>query len=640
MKPAAGKIVYAFLFCVMLPAGIYLWSKCLSELYFPNVPPYPYLGLIVFILGSALLIIGMINLWISGKGLPMNAYPPKQYVSTGAFRLVKHPIYTGACLMLAGIAHFTQTSSLFWLITPLFCVGCIALVYGYEKHLIQHLFQTGGHRTWLSFPESNHDKPEVKSRIVCYILVILPWLLGYELAVLFNESFPTINSRLWFEYGLVWEWVELFYILIYFQVVLYPLLAKTNNALSQFAKDSLYATSIGLLLMFTIPIACTQLPIDTSTFAGKLLQFERDKDSTTGAFPSFHVIWALIIAKAYCRTYRGISSLWQGLAILVILSCWLTGMHGLLDIIGGIVVFFLAAFRKQVWKYINLICERLANSWREWHFHQLRIISHSLYAGLAGFLSIWLTAQFIPSPFLLLGILILSLTGAALWGQFIEGSPSLLRPFGYYGSILGGLIGVGLLSTFTNTGATELLGAIAIAAPVVQGVGRLRCLVQGCCHGKVTDTSIGIRVTHPKSRVCGISKLAGQPIHNTQLYSILSNAVSWLILIRLYWNGCSPLFITGTYFILNGLARFVEEAYRGEIQTTSFRQLRIYQWVALASILFGIILTCINDSTGLHFQLNTELPVYLSALLGGLFTAFAMGMDFPKSNLRFSRLSG
>ena len=95
-------------------------------------------------------------------------------------------------------------------------------------------------------------------------------------------------------------------------------------------------------------------------------------------------------------------------------------------------------------------------------------------------------------------------------------------PFGYYGSIIGGLLALALVAILRGP-AIELLGALALAAPWTQAIGRFRCIVQGCCHGRPVDW--GIRVTNPHSRVVKLAELAGRPIHPTPLYSILANMV-------------------------------------------------------------------------------------------------------------------
>ena len=109
------------------------------------------------------------------------------------------------------------------------------------------------------------------------------------------------------------------------------------------------------------------------------------------------------------------------------------------------------------------------------------------------------------------------------------------------------------------------------------------------------------------------------------------------ILLSLWYNNFSSPFIFGLYLILTGIGRFVEEAYRGEVQTPILKGLRLYQWTAILSVFIGIIMTLIDiDSAAILSNVGWE--TILSATIGGLFTTFAMGIDFPYSNARFSRL--
>jgi hypothetical protein len=97
--------------------------------------------------------------------------------------------------------------------------------------------------------------------------------------------------------------------------------------------------------------------------------------------------------------------------------------------------------------------------------------------------------------------------------------------------------------------------------------------------------------------------------------------------------------ITGLYFILTGAARFVEEAYRGEWQTKFVHGLRVYQWLAIGAILFGMLLTCISSGFTPILQPRMDWTILSISIGGGFVWAFAMGMDFPHSTIKFSRLS-
>jgi prolipoprotein diacylglyceryltransferase len=233
--------------------------------------------------------------------------------------------------------------------------------------------------------------------------------------------------------------------------------------------------------------------------------------------------------------------------------------------------------------------------------------------------------------------LIFVIVGAGLWAQIIEGSSKLLRPYGYYGGLIGGIIVCILVSLIFSINLFIVLASFAMAGPWIQSIGRLRCLVQGCCHGKPSNQNIGIRFTHPLSRVNKISGLSGVPLHPTQLYSIGTNIIAGLILIRLFSLGMPSTFIIGIYFILNGIGRFVEESFRGEAQTPYWAGMRIYQWIAIINIFIGACFTVIPNSGVLSFQPNIK-SLFLAIIMGILVT-IASGVDFPESNRRFARLT-
>jgi len=323
----------------------------------------------------------------------------------------------------------------------------------------------------------------------------------------------------------------------------------------------------------------------------------------------------------------------------IALSCVATGIHSLSDVAAAFVLFLAVVKRKRIWTAINNNTERIANSWQEWHIRSFRIINHSIYAGLAGLVGVLILYQFGTPVHSILIISTFSLVGGALWGQFVEGSPRLLRPFGFYGALFGGI--AGLLACRIVFGDPQLItaAAIALAAPWVQSIGRFRCLVQGCCHGSLTNGS-GICYTNVHSRVYHIAGLNGKKIHNTQLYSICCNIITGLVLFRLWYGGCSPVLLVGLYFIFNGSTRFVEEAYRGEPQTKIIAGLRMYQWLAIASILAGILISTWQSEDVLVFHPAINAEAAVSAFIVATTWAFSMGMDFPKSNIRFSRLSG
>jgi hypothetical protein len=331
--------------------------------------------------------------------------------------------------------------------------------------------------------------------------------------------------------------------------------------------------------------------------------------------------------------------LWYSIAVLVAVSCITTGNHSIPDVIAGFCTYIIVVYRLQIWNYIRLQSEWIANSWHEWRWGHVRIINHGFYGGAAGFAGTLLSGCFLGRQYAFVSVIVMIfiIIFAGLWAQVIEGSPKLLRPYGYYGGVIGAILACTLVSVIFPIDFFVLLGSFAMAGPWIQILGRLRCLVQGCCHGKPSGENVGIRFIHPKSRVNKISGLNGVFLHPTQLYSIANNLVAGLILIRLF-SICTPaVFIIGIYLILNGLGRFVEESFRGEAQTPYWAGMRIYQWIAIINIILGAFLTSVPHSKTLSFQFNVE-SVFLAIAIGILVT-IASGVDFPDSDRRFARLT-
>jgi hypothetical protein len=284
------------------------------------------------------------------------------------------------------------------------------------------------------------------------------------------------------------------------------------------------------------------------------------------------------------------------------------------------------------------ISERLANSWRELNLGIVRLMSHGVWAALGAFFGIITTVMLAGDralvPACIVGASVIA--GAALWAQFIEGSPMLLRPYGYYGGIIGGGIAI-IAAPLFGSDSWLLFAAYAIAATVVQAFGRVRCLVQGCCHGRIADDAYGIRYRHPRSRVTRLSDLCEKPLHATQFYSIVSSAFTGIVLLRL-WQVAAPLSLIGAgYFILNGLSRFVEEHFRGEPQTPVKAGLRIYQWLAIASVIIGALLMTFATRSAPAMSMPSPRAWWIAAIFG-VATYCAYGVDFPRLNARFARL--
>jgi prolipoprotein diacylglyceryltransferase/protein-S-isoprenylcysteine O-methyltransferase Ste14 len=304
------------------------------------------------------------------------------------------------------------------------------------------------------------------------------------------------------------------------------------------------------------------------------------------------------------------------------------------------IALLLGAVSGRLWEAARAISETIANSWREWRIGPVRIINHAVVAWLSTVGGVFIVSALVgpTGRSAVVAACLGGLVGAGLWAQIIEGSARLSRPYGFYGGVLGIIIVSCIAAPIMDTSRWLLLAAFTTAAPFIQSVGRVRCLVQGCCHGHPAPISIGIRHTHARSRVVRLSTLAGVPVHPTALYSILWNGVIAIVLAR-GWSQAFPLHaIGGLYLVLGGLGRFVEEAYRGEPQTPEILGLRLYQWTAIISVIAGVVCMSLGSSGPAPSPAWASADI-IGALALGLVVGAAMGVDFPESDRRLSRLA-
>lgn len=239
---------------------------------------------------------------------------------------------------------------------------------------------------------------------------------------------------------------------------------------------------------------------------------------------------------------------------------------------------------------------------------------------------------------LTLGLFVALPVGAALWAQLIEGSPALSRPYGFFGGVLAAVAYALLAPLLFGASPWLVLGGFAAAAPWAQGFARLRCFANGCCHGAPCPPALGVVYRHPRTRVVRLAGLGGVPLHPTQLYSLVANVLIGLLTMRLWAEGVSLALLTGVYFVLMGLARFVEEAWRGEPQTPSWAGLRLYQWVAMACVLGGAALTAVPGAPHAPAP-EPSLAALWAGLGAGAVTWLVTSIDFPRSTHRFARLA-
>jgi protein-S-isoprenylcysteine O-methyltransferase Ste14 len=634
-----GRIAYAALFVLVLPAALVLWARGAAPAV--TLPAVHALGagLATAGIGVVIFAAGAWGLIARGGGLPLNAFPPPRLVRGGVYRWIRNPMYIGFGLACAGVSIAVGSAAGLWLVTPSVGLGAAALVFGFERHDLARRFGVAALAApLLSLPRGDGDPPTPAQRIAVFLWVFLPWLILYYAVQALGRPADAFGTILPFERRWpVWPWTEALYASAYLFIPLTVLVIRTGRDLRRFAVQSAVATAIVGLVWLVVPVVAINRPFSPTGPLGRLLAFEQGHSRGVAAFPAFHVLWTLLAAEGWSATRPRIGWTW---ATLITLSCLTTGMHTVIEV-GAALLFFVPLRRLDAtWALLRGATERLANSWKEWRVGPVRFIVHGVYAAAAAGVGI-LVAGMAAGPRGLgvvtwIGVCIL--LGAGLWAQALEGSSRLLRPFGWYGGVAGGVIGA-VSARLAGAPILPALAAFAIAAPWIQILGRLRCLVQGCCHGGAAPMGVGIVYRHRRSRVTQLAQLAGVSIHATPVYSIAGNIVIGLVLARLRVVGATDALLVGSYLILGGTARFVEESYRAEPQTPVVAGLHIYQWIAIASVVIGAFCTTFPSSSSAPPFAPVSGGLLAAAVVLAVLTGLSMGMDFPGSNRRFSRLA-
>lgn len=639
----AKRALYGAIFVIGVPLLLLLWARQLTPMISLPRIGNPAIGAAIVIAALSILFAGIGALIRHGQGLPMNAFPPRRLVREGVFRWIRNPIYIGFGLVTLGVSLASRSASGLWIVTPLTWLAMAALVFGYERHDLRERFGSATLiRPRLSLPNASDSPPTASERVAALIWAFVPWLLAYYAVQALGRPPHALSTMMPGEDRWpVLPWLELPYASAYVIVPLVVCVARTRRALRDFVTSGIAATVVITLCWLVIPVVAVHRPFDRTSAVAALLWAEQTHSNNVAAFPAFHVLWPMLAARAWSvghgKTPYVLAWSW---AALVAVGSIGTGHHSVLDVAAGAVLYLPLRDLERTWAVLLGATERFANSWREWRLGPIRFINHGLYAGAAAAVGLMLTGSTAGrgQEMAVVWVAVWVLTGAAAFAQILEGSSRLLRPFGWYGGLIGTVIGV-VTSPLIGGAMMPLLGALALAAPWIQILGRLRCLVQGCCHGSAAPADAGIRYSHPRSRVRQLANLAGVPIYPTPLYSVAGNIVIGLLLLRLRTLSCPDSLLLGVYLMLSGCARFVEESYRGEPQTRVVFGLRIYQWLAIGSVLAGVAFSMIlmpPSATGIAVPSRT---VFLWSGVMFIVAAAAMGMDFPGSNRRFSRLA-
>jgi len=119
-------------------------------------------------------------------------------------------------------------------------------------------------------------------------------------------------------------------------------------------------------------------------------------------------------------------------------------------------------------------------------------------------------------------------------------------------------------------------------------IGRLGCFAAGCCWGRECRLPWAVTFHNPEAnRLTGVP--LGVPLHPTQLYEALAEAVIFLVVYRQFARTHRAGSVFGLYLVLYSVARMVVEFFRAHEQANPLGgPLSTPQWIAVATFAAGV----------------------------------------------------
>jgi phosphatidylglycerol---prolipoprotein diacylglyceryl transferase len=122
-------------------------------------------------------------------------------------------------------------------------------------------------------------------------------------------------------------------------------------------------------------------------------------------------------------------------------------------------------------------------------------------------------------------------------------------------------------------------------------VGRLGCLMAGCCFGRPASVPWAVTFRDPAA-MANVGTPLGVPLHPTQLYEAGAEALilAFLLVLERQEERPFPGRTFWTYMLLYGISRFFIEFYRGDSRGMVFNLLSTSQFVSVILVPLSIVM--------------------------------------------------
>ncbi len=160
----------------------------------------------------------------------------------------------------------------------------------------------------------------------------------------------------------------------------------------------------------------------------------------------------------------------------------------------------------------------------------------------------------------------------------------------FYGGLIVALIVAYFYMRRKHLPVLATADVLAPGLAIGHAIGRLGCFAAGCCWGARTSLPWAVTFTRPEAHdLVGVP--LGMPLHPTQLYEAIAEAVIFVILYRRIAKPHKPGAIIGLYLVLYAAVRFFDDFLRDPQQPNPFGgPFNNAQWISLGLIATVIVI--------------------------------------------------
>ena len=133
----------------------------------------------------------------------------------------------------------------------------------------------------------------------------------------------------------------------------------------------------------------------------------------------------------------------------------------------------------------------------------------------------------------------------------------------WYGAIIAGVAATILLARRHGLDPWAMLDMLAVPAALGGGIGRVGCLLSGCCHGKPTDLPWAVTYTDPIAHRLHPA-LPWEPLHPAVMYEFAAVLLIVVVLDRYGRTARAPGQVGLLWIAMYAAARIVVEFFRGD----------------------------------------------------------------------------